>query len=383
MRKQLSRIPLKNALDQRQEKEIKRIINVQATIPIDLSTPLVLLTGATGWLGRRIVAALRGGLPEAKLVLKEGFRLRALVLAREDVSHLRKQGVEIVTGDIVDMEAVHAFMAGADGAILIHMAGVIHPKIVSQFEAINTQGTINLITAAQKTGVRRAVVISSNSPVGCNPHPDHRFTEESPYNPYMAYGRSKMLMEKALRTEITAGSPMEIVIVRAPWFYGPGQPSRQTLFFRMIKDGKFPIVGSGRNRRSMGYTDNLVQGIVLAAAHKDAAGEIFWLADDTPYTMNEIVETVGKVLNEDFGMTVKPNTIRLPSAAAEIATMVDASLQYVGIYHQNIHIFSEMNKTIACDITKAKKVLGYAPNIALQEGMRLSIASCLKTGQAI
>ncbi|WP_246688830.1 MULTISPECIES: hypothetical protein [unclassified Mesorhizobium] len=99
--------------------------------------------------------------------------------------------------------------------------------------------------------------------------------------------------------------------------------------------------------------------------------------------MNEIIETVGKVLHEDFGMPVKPNKIRLPSIAAEVATKVDATLQYAGMYHQKIHVLSEMNKTIACDITKARKVLGYAPTIALREGMRLSVDWCLKNGQAI
>ncbi|MCK1719876.1 NAD(P)-dependent oxidoreductase [Bradyrhizobium sp. 141] len=356
---------------------------MQQVIPVTLNVPLVLLTGATGWLGRRIAAALTKGLPEVRLLATGGFRVRALVLPGEDVSQLREQHVEIVTGDIRDMESVRALVAAAEDAILIHMAGVIHPRSVAQFEAINTQGTINLLTAAQKVGVRRAIILSSNSAIGCNPHPDHRSTEESPYNPYMGYGRSKMLMEKALRAEIAAGSPTEIVIIRAPWFYGPNQPSRQTLFFKMVKDGKFPIVGSGRNRRSMGYTDNLAQGILLAAAHKNAAGEIFWLADETSYTMNEIVETVGKVLREDFGMTVKPNKLRLPSIAAEVATVLDATLQHAGIYHQKIHLLSEMNKTIACDITKARKVLGYAPKIALREGMRLSVDSCLKNRQTI
>lgn len=355
---------------------------MQEIISISLNTPLVLLTGAGGWLGGRIAAALTTGLPETRLRATGDFRVKALVLPGEDVSQLREQGVEIVTGDIRDMDTVRAFVAGAEGAVLIHMAGVIHPKTVAQFEAINTQGTINLLTVAQKVGVRRAIIMSSNSPIGCNPHPDHRFTEESPYNPYMGYGRSKMLMEKALRAEIAAGSPTEIVIVRAPWFYGPNQPPRQTLFFKMIKNGKFPIVGSGRNRRSMGYTDNLAQGILLATAHKNAAGEIFWLADETPYTMNEIVETVGKILRQDFGMTVKPNKVRLPNIAAEVATVVDATLQYAGLYHQKIHVLSETNKTIACDVTKATKLLGYAPKISLREGMRLSVESCLKNGQA-
>ncbi|OHV78883.1 NAD(P)-dependent oxidoreductase [Ensifer sp. LCM 4579] len=355
---------------------------MQWTRPVTLSAPLVLLTGAAGWLGGRVAAALTTGLPDAGLLARGDFRVRALVPTGEDVSQLREQGLEIVTGDIREMQSIRAFVSGAEGAVLIHMAGVIHPKKVAEFEAINTQGTINLVTAAQKAGVRRVVIMSSNSPVGFNPHSDHRFTEESPYSPHAGYGRSKMLMEKALRAEMAADSPMEIVIVRAPWFYGPNQPPRQTLFFKMVKDGKFPIVGSGRNRRSMGYTDNLTQGILLAAVHERAAGDIFWLADETPYTMNEIVEVVSMVLREDFGMAVKPNTFHLPDIVGDIARIADATLQYAGIYHQKIHVLSELNKTIACDITKARKVLGYAPKIALREGMRLSVDWCLKNGQA-
>jgi nucleoside-diphosphate-sugar epimerase len=348
-----------------------------------LEAPLVLITGGTGWLGGRVVAALTSGLPEAGPLAVGSYTLRALVPVGEDTKALREKGLEIVTGDIRDPAAVAALIANAEGSVLVHLAGIIHPQKVAQFEEINTQGTIDLIDAAKKAGVKRAVIMSSNSPIGCNPHPDHRFTEASPYNPYMGYGRSKMLMEQALRAEVAANGPMEIVIVRAPWFYGPNQPPRQTQFFQMIRDGKFPIVGDGLNRRSMGYTDNLAHGVVLTAAHPRAAGEIFWLADEMPYTMNEIIETVGKVLAEDFGMAVKPNKLRVPGIIGNVATLVDATLQGAGIYHQKIHVLSEMNKSIACDISKAKSVLGYAPQIALREGMRRSVEWCLGNGRTI
>ena len=106
--------------------------------------------------------------------------------------------------------------------------------------------------------------MSSNSPLGCNPFPDHLFDEQSPYHPYMNYGRSKYLMEQHIR-EVQQARMLETVIIRAPWFYGPHQPPRQSLFFQMIRDGKAPIVGSGENRRSMAYIENLAQGILLAA----------------------------------------------------------------------------------------------------------------------
>ena len=350
---------------------------------VNLEAPLVLITGGNGWLGGRVVAAMTEGLADTAAITSGGLKVRALVQAGEETIKLRQLGVEIVSGDIRDKQAQAAFLNNSDGALLIHLAGVIHPQKVAEFEAINARGTIDLIANARQAGVNRAVVMSSNSPIGCNPHPDHRFDETSPYNPYMGYGRSKWMMEVALRQEIAAAGPLEIVILRAPWFYGPNQPPRQTLFFQMVRDGKFPVVGNGTNRRSMGYTDNLAQGILRAAAHPAAAGEIFWIADEIPYTMNEIVETVRAVLRDDFGLKCKEGSLRLPGLISDVAMFGDGMLQTLGIYHQKLHVLSEMNKTIACDISKAKKLIGYAPAVALREGMRRSVGWCLSNGQPI
>ena len=269
---------------------------------IRLDAPSVIVTGSNGWLGRRVVEALTVGLEATRNVSDGGHRVRCLVLPNDDASMLQNLGAEIVVGDVCDEAAVASLVAGQEGALLLHIAGVIHPRRVSDFEEINTRGTLRVLKQACRAGIRRMVVMSSNSPIGCNPYREHRFTEDSPYNPYMGYGRSKWLMELALRDMMGVPSAPEIVIVRAPWFYGPGQPARQTLFFTMIKDGSFPLVGDGSNRRSMAYVDNLAQGILLAAAHPSAAGNIYWLADETPYSMLEIVDTVRSVLGDDFGL---------------------------------------------------------------------------------
>src|SRR5262249_38375439 len=143
-------------------------------------------------------------------------------------------------GDLTDHASVRAFVRGARGGLLVHIAGLVHPaRWTRDFERINVLGTRNLVAAAEEVGVRRLVVVSSNSPLGCNPSKDHVFDERSPYNPYMGYGRSKARME-ALIHEAQARGVLETVIIRPPWFYGPHQPARQTLFFSMIKDGKFP-----------------------------------------------------------------------------------------------------------------------------------------------
>jgi nucleoside-diphosphate-sugar epimerase len=180
---------------------------------------------------------------------------------------------------------------------------------------------------------------------------------------------------------VQAAGRLQTVIVRAPWFYGPFQPARQSEFFRMVRDGKGPIVGGGHNQRSMAYIDNLCQGLLLAAQHEKANGQIYWVADERPYPMTVIIDTVERLLESEFGMPCKHKRLRLPGLVSEVAFAVDWALQSVGLYQQKIHVLSEMNKTIACAIDKARDELGYRPTVALEEGMRRSIAWAKAQGQ--
>ena len=348
-----------------------------------LPNHLVLVTGAAGWLGSRFVESLVRGLPEHPALREpnEALRIRALVLPGQNTSGLCKlsERIEIVEGDIRNSGDCAKFCADAKDAVLFHTAGVIHPKRVSEFYDINVTGTERLLDAAIAAGVKRAVVVSSNSPCGCNPHPDHLFDELSPFNPYMNYGRSKMQMELAVRER---GAKIETVVIRAPWFYGPNQPPRQTLFFQMVRDGKAPIVGGGNNLRSMAYVDNLCQGLMLAAITERANGQVYWIADRQPYSMNEIIDTIERLLEKEFGHTCKHKRMRLPGIASEVAWLADKTLQGLGLYNQKIHVLSEMNKTIACSVARAEHELGYNPTVALEEGMRRSLKWCAENGQA-
>lgn len=343
----------------------------------------ILVTGGLGWLGSRLVEALARGLPDVPAgdVPRADLRIRCLILPGQDDSPLRdlSSRLEIMRGDLRDASDCREFCRDAEGALLFHTAGIIHPRRTAEFFEINVNGTANLLDAAIRAGVQRAVVVSSNSPCGCNPHPDHLFDELSPYHPYLNYGRSKMRMEIAVKERQQRGQ-IETVVIRSPWFYGPNQPPRQTLFFRMIRDGKMPIVGSGENLRSMTYVDNLCQGLLLAATNERANGMTYWIADRRPHSMNEIVNTVERLLEKEFGHTCAHKRVRLPGIASSIAYAADTTLQALGLYHQKIHVLSEMNKTIACSIANAEKDLGYRPVIELEEGMRRSLAWCVARG---
>lgn len=344
---------------------------------------LCIVTGAAGWLGSRLVECLARGLPDHPALGSPppGLRIRCLILPGQDPAPLLavSDRVEVVAGDLGNPHDCARLCSGARGAVLFHTAGIIHPRRVADFYRVNVDGTVNLLGAASAAGVRRAVIMSSNSPCGCNPHPDHLFDEASPYRPYLNYGRSKMRMELAAR-EFHQRGALQTVIIRAPWFYGPNQPARQTLFFRMIRQGKAPIVGSGANRRSLSYLDNLCQGLMLAAQVERASGQTYWIADRRPYTMNEIVDTVERLLDREFGGGCAHRRLRLPGLAADIAQVADWVIQALGFYHQKIHVLSEMNKTIACSVARAQRELGYAPQVELEEGMRRSLAWCVARG---
>jgi nucleoside-diphosphate-sugar epimerase len=319
---------------------------------------IAIVTGAPGWLGSSLVQKLAGR------------QVRCLVESGADTSELGRAGAEVVNGDVRSPESLVRLFEGAKGGTVFHAAGVIHPtRGIKQFYEVNVEGTKNLLAAARKAGVRRFVHVSSNSPIGTNPSPSDVFDESAPYRPYMHYGRSKMMAEQAVK----AASDLETAIIRPPWFYGPNQPARQTTFFTMIKDGKVPLVGNGENRRSMAYVDNICQGLLLCESVAAARGQTYWIADQRPYTMNEIISTIEDVMEQDFGVKPARKRIRLPSLASEVAWLADKSLQGVGLYQQKLHVLSEMNKTIACSVAKAERELGYKPEVELREGMRRSM----------
>jgi nucleoside-diphosphate-sugar epimerase len=331
---------------------------------------VTIVTGAAGWLGRALVH---------RLTAEPGRReIRALARDEAEADQLRPLGLHVTVGDVASAEVMAALFdgVGADTDV-IHTAGVIHPTAVADFFHVNSAGTATVVRAASNAGVRRLVHVSSNSPFGTNPQPTDRFRADEPYHPYLGYGQSKMEAELAVFEAIEQG--LDATVVRPPWFYGPFQPPRQTTFFRMVRAGRFPVIGSGQQQRSMVYVDNLVDGVLAAELTPQARGRGYWIADARPYLVTEIVETVGRALRDE-GFSVKDGALRLPAIAGRIAETADRIVQRTGRYQQQLHVLGEMDKTIACDISSARRDLGYEPAVELYEGMRTSIRWCVEQG---
>jgi nucleoside-diphosphate-sugar epimerase len=336
---------------------------------------VTVVTGAAGWLGRAFVhyVTRAGGDDRPGMV-------RALVTTPVDAAALALvAGVEPVVGDVRRPDRLVELFAGLRGTVdVIHTAGVIHPRRVDDFEEVNARGTANVLAAARAAGVRRVVHVSSNSPFGVNALPRDRFRNDEPYDPYLGYGRSKMRAELHV-FDAVAHQGLNAVIVRPPWFYGPFQPARQTQFFELVRAGRFPVLGDGRQRRSMVYVDNLVAGIVAAQLTATPPGRAWWIADARPYELGEIVETVGRALAAE-GFEVRPNRLRVPALAGRLAERADRAIQRAGRYVQPLHVLGELDKTIACEISVARAELGYEPEVELEEGMRRSVRWCVERG---
>ncbi|MAG10925.1 hypothetical protein CMI44_01270 [Candidatus Pacearchaeota archaeon] len=320
----------------------------------------ILVTGAPGWLGDSLV----------KELIKKGAKVRCLVLEGMNAEHLKKMGAEITKGNLTKKESLKNATKGIE--IVIHCAGIIHPKKTKDLYNLNFIGTKNIINEAINSGVKKFVFVSSNSPFGFNKN-KMLFDEETPYKPYKGYGKSKMLAEKYVNRKYREGK-IDVTIIRPCWFYGPNQPLRQTTFFKMVKKGNPIVFGNGKNIRSMTYIDNAVQGLILAATKKRASGQTYWIADEKPYPIIEIYETIADIL----GVKLKPRHI--PGFVSGICRIADSLLQSVGIYNKELHVAGEMDQDIACNVEKAKKELGYDPKVSLKEGMEKSIDWCRRQG---
>lgn len=321
-----------------------------------------LVTGAPGWLGTKLVEALAN--PEDPLQKFSGHKhrkVKALVLPSMDTSMLPKN-VELIPGNVLDTASLDKAMEGVD--TVFHLVGIIHPKKIPQLFDINTKGTLNMLEAAAKAGVKRVVFISSNSAAGLG----KAMKESDTPHPYMAYGRSKLQAEEHVLRFVKEGK-LEAVILRPCWFYGPGngQPERQLRFFRMIQKGNPIMFGNGKSLRSMSYLDNTIQGMLLAEKTPEANGQIYWIADEKPYETIEVYQTIANV----FGTKLKPR--KIPGLASFICRIVDKILQSMNMYITEFHVAGEMDRDIACDVSKAKKELGYNPEVSLEEGMKRSI----------
>jgi nucleoside-diphosphate-sugar epimerase len=314
----------------------------------------VALTGATGYTGGRLLDALR----------LRGDAVTAL--ARPSSARPPAPGVRWVEGDLSDRRALQDAVQGAD--VVLHVAAVYRTAGHSDayYRDVNVGGTERLLEAAAQAGVRRFVHTST---VGV--HGDVReppADENAPFAPGDVYQATKAEAETLAR-ERGRVLGVEVVVVRPGAIYGPGE-TRLLKVFRAIARGRYAIVGSGRPFYHLVYIDDLVQGFLLALDRKEAAGEAFIVAGPRYVSQTELAATIAR----HTGGRVLP--VHVPAAPVQFAgDLCEALCVPLGLepplHRRRVDFWT---KSRAFSIEKARRLLGYAPRVDVEEGVARTAA---------
>jgi nucleoside-diphosphate-sugar epimerase len=322
----------------------------------------VALTGATGYTGSRLLGAL----------LARGDQVSALVRPQSVSPHAASTGVRVVVGDLADSDALARLVEGADG--VLHVAAVYrtagHPD--SYYRDVNVRGVERLLEAAARAGVRRFVHTSTVGVHGhiANPPAD----EAAPFDPGDVYQATKAEGETlALAFHAKRGLP--VTVVRPGAIYGPGE-TRLLKLFRAIARGRYAVVGSGRPLYHPVYIDDLVAGFLLALDHPRAPGEAFILAGPSSISQADLASLIAR----KTGGRVLP--VRIPAAPLQWAgDLVEAVFVPLGLepplHRRRVDFWT---KSRGFSIEKARRVLGYAPQVDLEEGVERTVAAYRQAG---
>lgn len=261
--------------------------------------PLALVTGATGAVGPRVVAALYDA----------GYLVRTLSMdAPPDGGW--PEGVEAVIGDITDQAALDSAMRGVDA--VVHLAALLHivsppPELREKYERINVGGTANVVEAARQAGVGRLVFFSTIAVYG--PSAGVILTEDSPTHPDSFYAQTKLDAEKiVLAAKREDGKPLGVVL-RLGAVYGARIKGNYQRLLHALARSRFLPIGRGDNRRTLVHDRDVARAALSALEHPAAAGKIFNVSDGRFHTMNEIIGTICNALGRRppwFSLPVGP-----------------------------------------------------------------------------
>ncbi len=303
---------------------------------------MILITGATGRLGKSLVPAL----------LENGYELRILAKEGENPSW---DNVEVVRGDINDFQALDKACKNVD--TIIHLAGIIDYHDRQLTEKINYEGTRNAVNAAIKNNAPRFIFMSSVSVYGKSKYLP--MDENHPRNPKSCYGESKMLAENYVLS-----SGLNCVVIRSPAIYGKEYMEGFANILKAIKSDKMSIIGDGKNHIQFIHVSDCVQAFLLILSHKDANG-VFNIAGPDVMTQEEIVSLAAKILGVEAPKGHVPKAAAYAIAGLEkIKSRMTKSeprlkAEFVGIISDDRYY----------DIGRAKRILGFEPKVDYAQGI--------------
>jgi len=308
----------------------------------------VLVTGAGGFVGRRLCEHLEKMQWQVSQVHRRPH-------ASENPSSQPERVHVVELGGSTDWRCALSGMAW-----VVHLAARVHvmkdrgADSLSEFRHVNVEGTANLARQAADAGVKRFVYLSSVKVNGEYTEPGRAFSASDSPAPSGSYGVSKLEAENVLR-QISKQTGMEVVIIRPPLVYGPGVKANFESMMRWLTRGvPLPLAAVTENCRSLVALDNLVDLVVTCLRHPAAANQTFMVSDGEDLSTADLLKRMGTALGHPARLFyIPPKLLRLGATV----------LNQAGIYQR-------LCCSLQLDITKTRQVLGWAPPVQVDEGLR-------------
>jgi nucleoside-diphosphate-sugar epimerase len=345
-----------------------------------VSTALV--TGSNGFIGSHLV----------ELLQDRGDVAYAMVRETSNVDNFAGRTVDFRYAGLTDVDSLAEAMKGVE--VVYHLAGMTAGRGVQDFEAVNGQGTANVMAAAKRAGVGKVIYVSSLAAAGPSDHEVPRAEHHTP-GPISIYGRSKYSGEKAAHDAAQSGD-LHVTVVRPPVVYGPRDEDFLQVI-QMAKSGMVLKLGFHDGWFSVVHPHDLTRGILLAAdrgkpiprdeqhalvggglahhtahaGHHDAGEGVYFITDGGRYTWAEL----GQVSAVAQGK--KPFTITFPVPLAYTAGWFS---EMWGKLSGTLPIFNrdKVREGAAsgwwASIDRARDELGYTPEMPFEQGIEGTIA---------
>ncbi len=314
----------------------------------------VFLTGGTGFVGGALACALT----------RAGHQVIGLIRPNRGRPAPPPAGVTWVEGDVTRPESLRGCLDGCDW--LVHAAGRLGAFGIpdAEYYRLHVLGTRHVLEEAAAGGVRRILVVSSPGVLGPTGGPPQ--DETAPYAPSNPYERSKAIAEKEALTFVERGLPL--VIVRPEFLYGPGDHHVLGLF-RAIQSGRFFLIDRGRSFCHPTFIEDGVRGMLLAL-ETGAIGEIYQVAGETSLPMAAFTAAIARTLGRPVPRFLLPR-----GAAVTAANLFEQIGRLTGLTppltRSAVDFFSTSYRF---SIEKARRELGYQPQVSLEEGLARTVA---------
>lgn len=248
----------------------------------------ITLVGGSGFVGTRLIDLLK----------QDDFEIQNI---DKQQSHFFPDVTMI--GDVRDKKKLTELLKGTDVVVLLAAEHRDDVSPVSLYYDVNVSGMQNTLAAMEANGIRRIVFTSSVAVYGLNKkNPDEEYAKD----PFNHYGKSKWQAEQVLEEWYRTHSDWNVNILRPTVIFGERNRGNVYNLLQQIAGGKFLMVGSGNNKKSMAYVGNIVAFIKFLIENKTSGYDAYNYIDKPDFTMNELVAHVGTVLKKHIPATHFP-----------------------------------------------------------------------------